>query len=474
MRNFPRIPLTWTAWAMMVGLPASADSLPADVAQMLQTLQERVTRLEARNAELERHLAESARPAAKDEALAARVEDVENAVLALRDKPSGLERLEGISAGASLTLVAQRADGGAARDSQLTVRADVEVELAAGSIGDAEGKLFAHFRAGEGDGVAPASFATPNATGGFGTSRPTLMQAWYQLDIPVGGNSGELGRMEVTVGKMDPFVFFDANNVADDESEGFLNLAFVHNPLLDAGGDIGVGSDGASPGLRLAYVSDINGGNHITASLGIYGAGRGGDYTDTFGNPFTIAQLEYAGKTWGGLEGTYRLYAWNNARALDQVNLVEDNDAAGGNDDGTCDANEECVPGIEESHRGWGLSIDQQVTENATLFARYGHSTRGSLAFDRAFTLGGQLGGSGWGRENDRLGLALGLLKSSNEYRLANPTFSGTEKTAELFYVWQANEHFHLAPSLQWIGRPGADPAAKDVTVMGLRAKLSY
>lgn len=459
MRNFPHIPLAWAAWAMMVGLPASADSLPADVAQMLQTLQERVTRLEARNAGLERHLAETARPAAKDEALAARVEDVENAVLALRDKPNALERLEGISAGASLTLVAQRADGGAARDSQLTARADVEVEMAAGSFGAAEGRLFAHFRAGEGDGIAPASFATPDATGGFGTSRPALMQAWYQLDIPAGGKSGELGRMEVTVGKIDPFVFFDANNVADDESEGFLNLAFVHNPLLDAGGDVGVGSDGASPGLRLAYVSDINGGNHVTASLGIFGAGRGGDYTDSFGNPFSIAQIEYAGKTWGSLEGAYRLYAWNNARAFDQVNDLDSN----GEFDDT-----------EESHRGWGLSVDQQVTNNGTLFARYGHPTRGTLAFDRAFTLGGQLGGSGWGRENDRLGLALGWLKSSGEYQLANPGFSGTEKTAELFYVWQANENFHLSPSLQWIGRPGADPAAKDVTVLGLRAKLSY
>lgn len=437
---------------------ALADPLPADITQMLQALQARVDRLEARNAELEQRLAQTQPPAAKDDNLAARVEDVENAVVALRDKPNAFERLEGISAGASLTMVGQRADGTGADDSQLTARADIEVEMDAGSIGDAQGKLFAHFRAGEGDGVS-AGFATPNATGGFGTSRPALMQAWYQLDIPVGGQSGNLGQVEFTLGKIDPFGFFDGNNVADDESEGFLNLGFVHNPLLDAGGDIGVGSDGASPGLRLAYVSDINGANHITASLGLFGTDRGGDYTDTFGNPLTIAQLEYAGKTWGGMEGAYRLYAWNNARAFDQVNDLDSN----GEFDDT-----------EESHRGWGLSLDQQLTENGTLFARYGHSTKGTMQFDRAFTLGGQLGGAGWGRENDRLGLAFGWLKSSDEYRTANPGFSGSEKTAELFYVWQFNDHLHLSPSLQWIGRPGADPSADDITVLGLRAKVSY
>lgn len=455
--------LSLAVLAILAGQQALAEPisepLSADVAQALQALQARLARLEARNAELERRLAETARPTAREGDLATRVEDVENELLAMRDKPSPLERLEGISAGASLTLVGQRASGGAAEDSQFTARADVEVEMPMGTIGDAEGRLFAHLRAGDGDGIAPATFAPLNATAFGNNPQPVLMQAWYQLDVPVGGKSGDLGQVEVTLGKIDPFGFFDGNNVSDDESESFLNLAFVHNPLLDAGGDIGVGSHGASPGLRVAYVSDINGGNNVTASLGIFGADRGGDYTDSFGNPFTIAQVEYAGKALLGRDGAYRLYAWNNARAFDQVNDLDSNGAF---DD------------TEESHRGWGISLDQMVTGNTTLFARYGHSTKGTLAFDRAFTLGSVIGGAGWGRENDRLGMAVGWLKSSDEYQIANPGFSGTEKNAELFYVWQFNDQVHLSPSLQWIGRPGADPAAKNVTVLGLRAKFSY
>jgi carbohydrate-selective porin OprB len=236
-----------------------------------------------------------------------------------------------------------------------------------------------------------------------------------------------------------------------------MNLAFVHNPLLDAGGDIGVGTHGASPGVRIAYVSDINGGNHVTASLGLFGTGAGADYSNSFSKPLTIAQLEYAGKTWTGLQGAYRLYSWNNANSFDQVNDLdlngEFNDTA-------------------EKHTGWGVSIDQQVSSHATLFARYGKSSKGTLAFDQAWTLGAQVGGTGWGRENDRLGLAYGALKTNAEYLNAG-TGSGNEKIYELFYAWQANDRLQITPGYQRIANPSGTGGG-EVSVWGLRAKMAY
>ncbi len=426
----------------------------ADVTQLLQALQERLTRLEARNAELERRLAE---PAKLPEAVGARLDEVENEVLALTKKPDPLAKFDGVSVGASLLMVAQHAKGGAVSATELSTRADVEVELPGGSIGQADGKIFAHFRAGDGEGLDGAAtpagtFATANATVFMPEARPVLMQAWYQLDIPVGADSGNLGRVELTAGKIDPFGFFDGNNIADDESEGFMNLAFVHNPLLDAGGDIGVGTHGASPGLRVAYVSDINGGNNITASVGVFGTSSsisaGADYLDTFTKPLTIAQLEYAGKTMPGLAGAYRIYAWNNGRAEDQINSGE------------------------EKHSGWGISLDQQVAPHATLFARYGDSTKGNLSFDSAYTLGAQIDGGAWGREGDRIGLAYGALSTSSEYRIANAA-SGSEKIYELFYAWRANDSLQLTPSVQFIDNPSGT-GADDLAVWGLRAKLAY
>lgn len=444
MRSTPAIRLrALPLLAALAATPALAEPATADIAQMLQTMQERLNRLETRNAELERRLAEAA-PATKDEALKARVEDLENEVVALTRKPDPLERFEGVSVGASLVMVAQKATGGVEAN-ELNARADVEVELPMGSIGDAEGFLFAHLRAGDGEGLDTGAFATSNSMVFGDINSPVLMQAWYQLNVPVGGDSGNLGQVEFTVGKIDPFGFFDGNNVADDESEQFLNLAFIHNPLLDAGGDIGVGEHGASPGMRLAYVSDINGGNNVTASLGLFGAGEGADFTDSFVKPLAIGQLEYAGKTIAGMEGTYRLYGWSNGSAL-------------------------ALDGVtEERHTGWGVSIDQRVSDHVTLFTRVGLSTKGEVGFDRAYTLGAQLDGGLWGRKTDHIGLAAGWLKASDESGM-----TGTEKPLELYYAWHLNDHIQLSPSVQWIREPGGDTSADSVTVWGLRAKASY
>lgn len=462
MRFIPASPLrAMPLVAMLAAAPALAEPASTDIAQLLQGMQERLSRLEARNAELERRLADSS--PAKGEALQARVEDLENEVVALQKRPDPLERFDGVSVGASLTMVAQRAVSGTTTgkdESQANYRADVEVELPGGAIGDAEGRIFAHFRLGQGNGLGSTS---PTLTGAVNSTAfelagpgipedatALLAQAWYQLDIPVGAADGTLGRMEVTVGKLDPFVFFDGNNLADDESEAFLNNVFVHNPLLDAGGDVGVDSYGFTPGLRLAYVNDVNGKNQWGASVGVFGSGNGATFSNSFNSPFVIGQVEYSGEVLGGRDGAYRLYAWRNGRSL-------------------------ALDGVtEEAHAGWGVSLDQQVTDDLGVFARYGHSSEGQVGFDQAFTLGGQWSGAGWGRADDRLGFALGVLKTSSEYQAANPGFSGTEKQAELFYVWQANDQFHLSPSVQWIGRPGGDPTVKDITVVGLRAKVSY
>lgn len=446
--------------AALATTPALAEPVSADIAQLLQGMQERLSKVEARNAELEQRLLEATPTSDKEAALSVRVDDLENEVVALQKRPDPMERFESVSVGASLTMVAQHAKSGGVDESQVTARADVEVELPGGSIGNAEGRIFGHFRAGDGDGLMNNAFATSNATAFGNNPQPVLMQAWYQLDVPVGGDSGSLGQVEITAGKIDPFGFFDGNNLSDDESEGFLNLAFVHNPLLDAGGDIGVGTHGASPGMRLAYVSDINGGNHVTASLGMFGAGPGADYSDSFAKPFTIAQLEYAGKNWNGLEGTYRINVWNNARAYDQVTMVTDTDG-------------DTIPdqGAEERHAGWGISVDQQVSAHAGLFARYGHSTKGVMAFDRGFTLGGQLSGTLWGRDADRLGMAFGTLRASSEYEAAG-SGSGSERIYELFYAWQPNDTLQFTPSVQYIDNAAGTGA--DVTVWGLRAKASY
>jgi hypothetical protein len=458
------------AWPALAA--PNEDVLRAELSRLAQRLEQ----LEAANRQLQTHLA-GVEQEEKQEVLASRLEDMEIELLTLRKQARAIEAVEGISAGAAMTMVAQKALTGetAGADSQLNYRGDVSVTLPGGEVGAAEGHLFAHFRVGQGEGLAlahPGFSSTPNSTA-FQLSQgddaaAILAQAWYQLDVPLDAASEAAGRhLELNFGKIDPFVFFDQNAIADDESSRFLNNAFVHNPLLDSGGAVGVDAYGFTPGARLAYHTDGAAGDWWRVSLGAFGAGEGASFQDSFDQPFVIAQLEAGHQNVRGLTGNYRFYAWTNGSATPYAN-----------------------PSASDTERqsGWGVSADQRVTETTTLFARYGHATEGSARFDHAVTAGFEVSGAAWGRENDRLGFAGGWLNASEGFEadapildsdgLDGPDFgyaaNGAERLAELYYAWHLNDHLELTPALQWISRPGADGAAEDVTVAGLRATMGF
>ena len=109
-----------------------------------------------------------------------------------------------------------------------------------------------------------------------------LGQAWYQAAIPLpfgGFKPYSRETLELTFGKMDIFGFFDQNTAAGDESRQFLNSVFVHNPLLDAGGEVGVDANGFQPGFVASYVNARDKMQPWRLSFGVFGAGeRGANY----------------------------------------------------------------------------------------------------------------------------------------------------------------------------------------------------
>ena len=440
----------------------------------LKRLAERIGKLEARNRELEKAL-ETDRLSEKEPELVTRLKAVEFQALSAQKQARQIEALEGISVGASLTGVVQRVNANGAagrRESRANYRGDITVALPGGEIGDMEGKIFTHFRLGQGSGVGlrPAYVSTPN-TLAFQTaanqpddSYAIVAQAWYQLSVPLprGGHKPySRERLELNAGKIDPFVFFDQNAAADDESVRFMNNAFVHNPLLDSGGDVGADAYGFSPGIRLAYVNEQAKPESWGASLGVFGSGPGANFSGSLSRPFVIGQLETSRRFFGGLAGTYRLYAWRNGRAQD-------------------------YDGAQRAHSGIGLSADQRAGDALTLFGRYGHSLSGKLRFDRALTLGGEIGGQYWGRSADGLGFAAGWLRTSGAFRRDSATvdadgdnvpdfgFAATraERIGELYYRFRVNKQLEVTPDFQFIQRPGGDPGAKTVRVLGLRARV--
>jgi high affinity Mn2+ porin len=463
---------TVLALAMGLGLATSTHAATnAELAALLEKLSARVQKLEETNADLQRQLAEKREASAASASTVASAQTAPATTTAQAVEPAGdkvptlEERLKGVTAGVSLTMVAQKSYAPGVSDSQLSYRGDAFVSLPLPSSGDVEQSLFAMFRMGQGAGLGGLpSYSKPNASAfqlGGGAraddALPLLAQAWYQANIPMGVSADGKRTLEVTVGKMDPFVFFDQNAVAGDESRQFMNSVFVHNPLLDAGGDIGFDANGFMPGLRFSLVSAGEKDESWRVSLGLLGAGPvGSNYKASLGTPLVMLQVETARRLWGDQLGNYRLYTWSNPQASHF---------------------DPAYYSPTEVHTGWGFSLDQKVGDSLTLFSRYGHETSGNVRFDRALTLGGELSGAAWGRGDDGVGLGLGWLRTSDAYAdftASTTRNSGTERVAELYYRYHISKQFAMTPSLQYVGNPGGDPAAADVRVLSLRGQFNF
>jgi high affinity Mn2+ porin len=464
------------AVAAALALPAAAgDDLPALKAELAR-LAARVATLEGQNRELDKALA-SDRLSEKEPEVVTRLKAVEFQTLTMQKQARQIEALEGISVGASLTGVAQTVNrSGAASNeplSRMNYRGDLSVTLPGGETADTEGKIFAHLRFGQGNGVGlrPTYTSTANTTAfQVGSVAPDdsfaiLAQAWYQLTMSLprdGVKANSREHLHFTVGKIDPFVFFDQNAAADDESTKFLNNVFVHNPLLDSGGDVGADAYGFAPGAIIQYANEHDKGSEWGLSLGIFGSGPGANFSGPLASPLIIAQAETAAR-FNYLPGSYRAYLWSNGRA------------AG-------------YDGVERRHVGIGVSADQKVTDSLTLFGRYGHQIKGKVRFDRALTAGLELAGNDWGRAADGLSFAVGALRTSRDYRNGSPTLdangdgnpdlgyqaSGLEQQVELYYRYKLNKMVELTPDLQWIRRPGGNGDAPPVKVASLRAKVGF
>ncbi len=483
--------------AALVAAGLAMPVLAAPDAATLQKLIERMEKLEARNTELEKEVKalkgesdkvaqglESPRLSEDEPELTVRLKAVEKDALNMKKAAKIAEGLEGIKVGASLATVVQKAsglpegvDGGS---SQLNYRADVSVELPLKPVGDIDHKLFAHLRMGQGLGLnaslsrlghfasAPNALAFRASGSSPDDSVTILGQAWYQAAIPLpflGFKPYSRETLEITFGKMDIFGFFDQNAAAGDEAKQFLNSVFVHNPLLDAAGEVGVDANGFQPGFVASYLNYTNKMEPWRLSIGVFGAGeRGANYQRSLSSPLLMAQAEKQLKLFGGLTGNYRLYGWNRSQGVDYDDTLA-------------------------KHTGIGASIDQRIGDGVKVFARYGKLIKGELPFNQAATVGAEFSGSYWNRGADSLGIAAAWLQSGKGYRTSPQTTwldeaqtqmayaftpQGAEKVTEIYYRYRLSPQFELSPDFQYVTNGGGNSDAKSVKVFALRANIAY
>jgi high affinity Mn2+ porin len=310
-----------TLIAALLAAGFATPALAADDAVLaeLKRLAARVEALEQQNKALEKALA-SERISDREPELATRLKATESQALAMQGPLKKLsEALEGIEVGGSLTSVVQRVG---ARDTasgtdetRASYRGDLTVTLPGGNGRQRRQDLHPlPLRPGHGHRPAPHLHQhrrTPRP------SRPTPRvptipsPSWPRRGIssrcPLmddGLKANARDHIYLTVGKIDPFVFFDQNAAADDESAKFMNNAFVHNPLLDSGGDIGADRYGFQPGAILKYENSSEKGGEWALSVGAFSSGTGANFSGANRSTFVIAQAEMNTR-FNHLPGTY-------------------------------------------------------------------------------------------------------------------------------------------------------------------------
>jgi carbohydrate-selective porin OprB len=268
----------------------------------------------------------------------------------------------------------------------------------------------------------------------------------------------------VTAGKVDPTALFDENAVANDETTQFLADIFVNNVCMEW--------PDYTPGLHLM----ISPHELLDIRLGVLSSDN--DWDDLFDEVFTVAEIDLK-PNFGGMEGNYRLYYWRNA--LDHVEW-DDIEKGKTKDD--------------EKNWGLGLSFDQQVTPDITLFCRFGMQDDDiagesfsvsededeveelePFAMEYSWSVGGQITGSLWGRPDDVVGIAFGQAILSDDYEdyLEDEGIDTEDESHfEIYYSLCLNEYVAITADYQLIDSIGGDDDQDAVSVFGLRTQISF
>lgn len=345
---------------------------------------------------------------------------------------SGLgEQLGNIKVGLGLTGVVQGsidAEDVSGEDNDQTDGSwsmDLELESPIGE----HGLAFMLIEAGQGEGLTDelgSVFHGVNDDAGDSESGLEVTEAWYEHYFSE-------DTIVLTVGKLDLSNYVDGNAVANDETTQFLNTGLVNSIAVDFPEDNGAGVHVA------VYPNDM-------VELNFGWGESDADWEDILNDGFGIGEVNFKLNLLDR-EGNYRFYTWWNGS--DHVELD-------GNDD-------------DDDGWGLGLSLDQQFTDDLTAFLRAGYADDDVYEVEATWSVGAEICGARWNREEDILGLALSQAFINDD---VDP--DDTETLFEVYYRIAINEHLAISPDIQIIDNPGGNNSNDTVFVLGTRAQLNF
>lgn len=278
--------------------------------------------------------------------------------------------------------------------------------------------IFVHLWGGEGDGVYA------------GSSDPSLNMGAGEIELVAAQLTRNITDfLAVTVGKIDPSAYFDANALANDGTSQFMASAFVNNPTI------------MFPMHEFGFLGEAKGGDMFTFMLGVFedvmpvdqmdGDEMGNEVRGEFANKFVIGEV--------GLhydifleDGNLRLTGWNS---------------------GSADAG------------GFSLSWDQEMGEYFGMFSRIGSTPN---AFDQdtafAFSLGGQFNFG----EGHRAALAYSTEQPGDSDSYDNISW------VETYLSFALDETVALSGHLQFVVNPENDATNDALAIYGFRVHAVF
>ena len=247
------------------------------------------------------------------------------------------------------------------------------------------------------------------------------------------------GKLTLLAGKTEPVVLIDVNSFANDEYTQFVGKPFVNDVVLDA-------ENIYSPLIAIGFAPNANWKFDAliqsTNRPELPSDQQKSRYDDVFDTPFVAAQVTYTNLDLKrDLIGNYRFYSFFATYERDKLD---------GNG----------------KQKGWGvgISIDQQISDKAGLFARAGYHNEEVYEVEWQWTVGAELSRLFPGREDDRFGIGFAGLHISDNVEL-----NDTELHFEAYYKFHLGETFTLTPDIQYVANPFGDSSGDGIFAGMLR-----
>jgi len=289
-------------------------------------------------------------------------------------------------------------------------------------------------------------------------------------------------RMEVRVGKMDLTNFFDVNTYGSDSNLQFLNWTVDDNGAWDVASN----ARGYTDGVIVEYDDRSRSVRFAEALMPKIPFSQFLD-ADLARSRAENVELEARGKHIFHRDGVVRVLGYLNHANMGNYQVANAEFLDG----------ETATPDItatrrEGRHRyGFGVNMEQEITETFGVFGRLGWSDGHNEAFcfsedDRTLEVGGLVKGSSWRRSNDRAGVALvvnGIVAAHQEYlalgglgiMLGDGGLTyGPEKIVEVFYTAHLWRGFSMSYDFQHVNNPGYNEARGPAAVSAVRFHTDF